>query len=351
MSSGRKTPLVIGHRGAPGYRPEHSESSYRLACELGAELVEPDIVVTRDGVLVVRHENEISGTTDVAKQREFADRRTTKVIDGKRLTGWFTEDFTWSELSTLRCVERLKKIRADNRLYDGDEPILRLSDVLRIIDDESGRQGRDIGVVVEVKHATYFDSLGFDIAALLRDELTRAGWVDRPERLVIESFELEVLLRIRELGVPASYVYLVERGGLPADEVERAKRGGPDAHSYAWYRTNPGLDFLHAHEVDGVSVDKDSLITRTPLGLAKGPSRLAQRAHDRGLLVYTWTLRPENHFLNRRFHSSLRAADWGDWQSEYAIVLESGADGIFVDHPDLGVAARALADEVLGEQL
>lgn len=339
MSSRSPRPLIIGHRGAPGYRPEHSESSYRLACELGVDLVEPDIVVTSDGVLVVRHENEISGTTDVASKREFASRKTTKVVDGKKHTGWFTEDFTWAELQTLRCTERLKAIRPDNRDYDGTEGILRLRDVLRIIDEESVALRRNIGVVVEVKHADFFWRIGVDIAALLQGELERFGWADRPERLVIECFELGVLRRLRDAGVRASYVFLAERLGAPADEVLRAKDGGESAKPYSWYRTNEGLDFL-SREVDGVSVDKGSLIRTNAIGLAAGPSNLAERAHERGLQVFTWTLRPENRFLNIRFHSSLRPSEWGDWQSEFDLVLASGVDGIFVDHPDLGVAAR-----------
>ena len=339
MSTALTHPLVIGHRGAPGYRPEHSEASYRLACELGADAVEPDIVLTRDGVLVVRHENEISGTTDVASRKEFAGKRTTKTIDGKRLTGWFTEDFTWAELATLRCVERLGKIRPDNRAYNGQEPILRLIDVMQIIDEESVRLGRDISVVVEVKHADYFRTIGFDIAERLHEELVECGWANRPERLIIECFELGVLERLRDQGVRAKYVFLAERVGAPADEVARARSGGPKPRGYGWYRTNQGLDYL-AQRVDGVSVDKGSLIRTTPFGLASGPTDLAERAHARGLLTFTWTLRPENRFLNLRFHSSLSNAEWGDWQSEFDLIIASGVDGIFVDHTDLGIAAR-----------
>ena len=326
---------IIGHRGAPGYRPEHSASSYRLACELGADAVEPDIVATRDGVLVVRHENEISGTTDVADRPEFASRRTSKVVDGARLTGWFTEDFTWAELATLRCRERLPRVRPDNREYDDVEPMLRLSDVLAIIDEESARLGREIGVVVEIKHAQFFLDAGHDLAAMLLDELARAGWADRPERLVIESFELGVLERLRERSVRAELVFLAERFGAPADE--RASAGRP--RSYAWYRSDAGLDLL-ATRVDGISVAKGNLIRLNALGRAVGPTNLVQRAHARGLRVYTWTLRPENRYLSVRFQSSVRGGEWGDWQSEFALIVSSGVDGVFVDHPDLGVAIR-----------
>ncbi len=328
-------PLVIGHRGAPGYRPEHSASSYRLACELGADAVEPDIVVTSDGVLVVRHENEISGTTDVARRPEFADRRTTKTVDGKRHTGWFTEDFTWAELSTLRCRERLGRVRPDNREHDGREPILRLRDVLAIVDEQSARLGRDLQAVIEVKHAAYYAGLGYDIGELLLEELAATGWDARPDRLVIECFELGVLDRLREAGAQAAIVFLAERFGSPADEPV----GGGPSRSYAWYRSDAGLDLLAAR-VDGISVAKGNLLRVNALGRATGPTTLVRRAHERGLLVFTWTLRPENRYLNIRFQTSLRGAEWGDWQSEFGMVLDSGVDGIFVDHPDLGVAIR-----------
>ena len=159
-----RVPLIIGHRGASGYRPEHTRAAYELAFRLGADAVEPDIVATRDGVLVLRHENEISGTTDVASRPEFADRRTTKLIDGARLTGWFTEDFTWAELSTLRAVERLPQVRQASATFDGLEPILRLSDLLGIIDDASGQRQRIM--VAELKHATYFESIGLPLDEL-----------------------------------------------------------------------------------------------------------------------------------------------------------------------------------------
>lgn len=332
-------PLVIGHRGAPGYRPEHTESSYRLACELGADAVEPDIVVTSDGVLVVRHENEISGTTDVAEHAEFAGRRTTKIVDGQRLTGWFVEDFTWAELATLRCRERLPKLRPANREYDDAEPILRLRDVLGIVDAESAKRRRGICVVAEVKHADYFRSLGFDIAALLQDELGRCGWGERVDRLVVECFELGVLQRLRSAGLRARYVFLMEHDGAPADEVAREQAGGEPARLYAWYRTNEGLDWLE-DEVHGVSFDKSDLIAVGAFGKAVGRTSLAERAHERGLLVFTWTLRPENRFLNPRYRSSSRGSEWGDWQGEFGLILSAGVDGIFVDHADLGVAAR-----------
>ncbi|QIK64274.1 glycerophosphodiester phosphodiesterase [Leucobacter viscericola] len=335
-------PLVIGHRGAPGYRPEHTESAYRLAFELGADAVEPDIVATSDGVLVVRHENEISGTTDVADRPEFADRRTTKTVDGVRLTGWFTEDFTWEELATLRCRERLPKIRPENVTYDNTEPILRLCDVLSIADAQSEAQGTPLRIVIEIKHDHYFRELGLDLVELLLAELAATGWSERPEQLIIEAFELGALLRLREADVQAQLVFLAERIGSPADEVaaHEANRSHR-ARSYAWFRSNAGLDLL-ATVVDGISVAKWNILHLNALGRATGTTDLVQRAHDRGLHVYTWTLRPENRFLNLRFQGSVHGAEWGDWRGEFELVLASGVDGIFVDHPDI---ARMVRDE------
>lgn len=327
-------PLVIGHRGAPGYRPEHTESSYRLACEMGADLVEPDIVVSKDGELVVRHENEIGGTTDIADHPEFAARKTHRVVDGIVRSGWFVEDFTWAELQTLRCRERLPKLRADNRRYDGTEPLLRLADVLRIVDEESAERGRDIGAVVEIKHAHFFAKCGIDIAELLRAELARTGWDERPDRLVIECFELGVLADLGDAR--AKRVFLTERIGTPADQ----RSLGSPRRSFPWYRSDEGLSFL-APRVDGISVAKASLMRTTLLGKAQGPANLVQRAHARGLEVFTWTLRPENFFLNPVFRTGKRGAELGDWRAEWELILRTGVDGIFVDHTDLGVEARA----------
>ncbi|MBS1674649.1 MAG: glycerophosphodiester phosphodiesterase, partial [Actinobacteria bacterium] len=203
-------PLVIGHRGAPGYRPEHTESSYRLAFAMGVDAVEPDVVATSDGVLVIRHENEISGTTDVAEHPEFAARRTTRVIDGESLTGWFTEDFTWAELATLRCRERLPLLRPHSAGFDDEEPILRLADMLALVERASAEQARRIGVVLEIKHATHFAQAGHDLAALVERDLRAAGWAAGERPLWIESFEQTVLADLRARGVVGRYVFLLE---------------------------------------------------------------------------------------------------------------------------------------------
>ena len=332
-----QVPLVIGHRGAPGYRPEHTRSSYELAFALGADAVEPDLVCTRDGVLVVRHENEISGTTDVARHPEFAGRRTTKQVDGESLTGWFTEDFTWAELATLRAVERLPKLRQHSSSFDGTEPMLRLSELLELVDAASERTGRALRLVAEIKHPSYFASIGLPLDELVASALE--PWGDRT-RLTIECFEQTVLHQVRDRGVDADLVYLVEASGAPADLVAR---DGSGALTYAEQLTDAGLARI-ARDVDGVSVDKSLLLDTSRRG-AVGTTDLVARAHEHGLQVFTWTLRPENRFLAAAHRVGSAPGDWGDWRREFGVILGTGVDGVFADHADLAVAARdALLD-------
>lgn len=311
-------PLVIGHRGAPGYLPEHSRSSYLLAISAGVDAVEPDVVPTRDGVLVVRHENEIGATTDISVRPEFADRRTTKVVDGERMTGWFVEDLTWDELRTLRCREPIPALRPDSAAHDDTEPLLRLRDVLDI-----ARAG-GVGVVLEIKHAASFARLGFDMAALVEAELREAGWADAVDALVIESFEPLVLARLRERGIRVPLIQLVDRDGAPWD---LRARDGSEAATYASMLTPRGLDALEA-EVDGLSVDK---------GLLWDIPELAREAKARGLTVFAYTCRPENAFLLPTYRLPGGDAAFGDYRREWAVLREAELDGVFVDHPDLGV--------------
>ncbi|MGK9146255.1 glycerophosphodiester phosphodiesterase [Plantibacter flavus] len=330
-------PLVIGHRGAPGYRPEHTESSYALAFALGADAVEPDIVASKDGVLVLRHENEISGTTDVASRPEFAERRTTKTIDGDELTGWFTEDFTWAELATLTSRERIAEIRPASASFDGRSGILRFTDLVDLVRTAATDLERPLGIVAEIKHASHFASIGLPLDRLLAEELAATGFgaVPEEEPLIVESFEKSVLLQLQARGVVAEYVYLIERSGRPSDLVARL---GDAAPSYADAMRDEGLAQL-ATEIDGVSVDKAMLIDLDDAGTAT-TTDLVQRAHAAGLRVYTWTLRPENRFLAPPFRLGDDPAAHGDWAGEFALVLSSGVDGFFVDQADLGVSAR-----------
>ncbi|MDE0547662.1 glycerophosphodiester phosphodiesterase family protein [Microbacterium sp. C7(2022)] len=330
----RRPPLVIGHRGAPGYRPEHSRSSYALALQMGVDAVEPDVVVSRDGVLVVRHENEISGTTDVSTRPEFADRHTTKVIDGVSLTGWFTEDFTWDELATLKCRERLPDLRPSSATFDDEQPVLRLRDVLDLVAEGSLEHGRRIGVVLEIKHATYFASLGFDMADLVATELREAGWARGEHPLTVESFESTVLREVREHGIRSSFIYLLEASGRPFDLFSAH---GKAALTYPQTAAPAGLDAL-AGTVDGISVDKRMILAPDKLGRLTGPSPVVADAHARGLKVFTWTCRPENRFLARSLRTKGDPGEFGDYEVEWQMIRDGAPDGIFVDHADLGVA-------------
>lgn len=325
---------MIGHRGAPGYRPEHSRSSYELALEMGVDAVEPDVVMTRDGVLVVRHENEISSTTDVADRPEFADRRITKTVDGIELTGWFTEDFAWAELATLRCRERLPDIRPASASFDDRQYVLSLRDVLDLVRETSFEQGREIGIVLEIKHATYFADLGWDVAGVVADELRAAGWGEGQLPLTVESFESTVVAGVRQRGIPGSYVYLLEAAGRPWDLVVALGKAAP---TYPHTVLPAGLDGL-VGLVDGISVDKRMILAPDRLGRIGQPSAVVADAHARGLRVFTWTCRPENRFLVAQFRSRGGPAAFGDYEAEWAVIRDAGVDGVFVDHPDLGVA-------------
>jgi glycerophosphoryl diester phosphodiesterase len=334
------SPLVIGHRGASGYRPEHTAAAYELAFALGADAVEPDIVATRDGVLVLRHENEISATTDVAAHREFADRRTTKVIDGARLTGWFTEDFTWAELATLRAKERIPRIRQASSSFNGMYPIMRLADLFDLVNRCSDDAARLLGIVAELKHATYFESIGLPLDELFMTALSESGWSENPS-LVVESFEKTILGKLYRRGYRGRRVYLVERTGAPADRVAAE---GSAAQDYAHDVTQFGLYSLGAAEpaerVSGVSVETGMLLDVNAAGEVSDESDLVDSAHAAGLEVYCWTLRPENRFLTETFRRGHDDARYGEWLSEFRTIMRTGVDGVFADHPDLAVVAR-----------
>jgi len=321
------SPLVIAHRGASGHRPEHGDDAYRLAIELGADAIEPDLVASSDGVLVLRHENEISGTTDVADHDEFRHRRTTKTIDGTRVTGWFTEDFTWDELGTLRIRERLPELRPQSAAHDGEGRIQCLDDLLDLLDEAD----RPVGLVAEVKHATYFESIGLPLDELLTAQLRRRRWVDDP-RLTIESFEQTVLGRLADQRLGGRLVYLLEKAGTAADLVA-AGRASVD------YRQQVHAESLESFVdagLHGVSLDKHTLIDAR--GATDG--RVVDRAHAAGLDVFTWTLRAENAFLSKANRGPGGKAAPGDWRTEFTALMALGVDGVFADQPELAEEAR-----------
>lgn len=329
--------LVIAHRGASGYHPEHTEAAYRAAVELGADAVEPDLVATRDGMLVVRHENEISGTTDVASRPEFADRRRRGTVDGQELTGWFTEDFTWAELATLRARERLPELRPGGAAADGRHPLLRLTDLFALLADATTAAGEPVRMVAEIKHATHFDAIGLPLAPLFLDALAASGWPS--DRVVVESFEKTVLDRLHAGGLRSKRVYLAEAEGTAADLVAAQ---GSSAPTYTEELSPAGLARLAQRDapLDGVSVNKAVLLG----SIDGGRSTLVDDAHAAGLGVFTWTLRPENAFLAEPFRTG-PADRYGDWRGEFERVIGTGVDGVFADHPDLAVTARAAVQQ------
>jgi len=316
-------PLLIGHRGAPGYRPEHTRASFELAFAQGADAVEPDLVSTRDGILIARHENEISSTTDVASRPDFAHLRTTKEVDGIELTGWFTEDFTWDELSGLRARERLPELRRGSTAFDGQQPVLRLSDVVDLVERQSDLLGRELTLVAELKHAQYFESLGHPLDELLADQI--AGFATSTN-LVVESFEQPVLDRVRARRLPGRRVLLVESESA----LETALRpvGGVGLRD----------------RVHGVSVAKAMLQTMDASANVTGTNDLVARLHAERLLVWVWTLRAENAFLPPNMRHGPVSTDFGDWLTEFTMLVETGADGFFADQPDLLAQALGRAE-------
>ena len=318
--------LVIAHRGASAYRPEHTLEAYALAVELGADVIEPDLVMTRDGVLVARHENEISGTTDVAARPAFADRRTTKTIDGEAVTGWFTEDFTLAELKTLRAVERLPDLRPASAAYDGRFQIPTLAEVIALADSLGAARGRPVGLYPETKHPTHFRRIGLPLEVPLVEALHAAG-LDAPDDPVwIQSFEVGGLELLRGL-TRLRLVQLAMPGARPADRPEL---------TYDAMMTPDGLATVATY-ADAVGVAKAFVLDPETLA----PSSLVADAHAAGLAVHVWTVRPENAFLPPPLRSADGAPEaGGNVRAEVRALLAAGVDGLFADAPDVVVEVR-----------
>jgi glycerophosphoryl diester phosphodiesterase len=327
-------PLVFGHRGASGYRPEHTLASYELAARMGADFVEPDLVSTKDGVLVARHEPEIGGTTDVADHPEFADRRTTKTIDGTELTGWFAEDFTLAELKTLRAKERLPELRQRNTIYDGRYEIPTLQEVIDLVKRLSKELHRPIGIAPETKHPTYFASIGHELEPGLVETLRVNGWAGKKAPVVIQSFETENLRELdRQVDVPL-VALLDETHIVPADV---AAAGGTT--TFGDYATPEGLKGL-AEFADWVSPWKPYIVPTDEAGEWLAPTSFIADAHATGLKVVAYTFRNENQYLPPSLRSSSAPSDYGDAIAEYLKFYGLGIDGVFSDNPDTAVAAR-----------
>jgi glycerophosphoryl diester phosphodiesterase len=335
-------PFVIAHRGASGYLPEHTLAGYFVAIQQGTDYVEPDLVITRDGALVVRHENEIGGTTDVASHPEFAARRTTRTVDGQPLTGWFTEDFTLAELKTLRARERLPELRRANTRYDGVFQVPTFEEVLQLVaaaDAQRAAQARAagrtppprIGVYPETKHPSHFAQAGLHFDDRMLDALARHGYSRRSDPICIQSFEVANLKALRK-RTDLTLVQLVEPRGQPFDFALAG-----DQRSYLDLMSDQGLKEIATY-ADAIGPHK-WMVVQFANGQVQDTG-LARRARGAGLGVHVWTLRAENEFLPPDLKSAGDAAAPGDLRREIDALLDAGITGFFSDQPDLAVRAR-----------
>jgi glycerophosphoryl diester phosphodiesterase len=332
--------LVIGHRGASGYRPEHTLASYELAARIGADFMEPDLVPTKDGVLVCRHEPEIGGTTDVADHPEFAARRVTKVLDGTPTTGWFTEDFTLAELKTLRAKERLPVVRQENTIYDGRYEVPTFTELLDLRKRLSQELGRELGVYPETKHPTYFQKAGLPLEQRLVDILVRYGLNYSNAPVFVQSFETTNLGQLRRLGLRTAVVQLLSSTGAPFDLVDAG-----DPRTYADLSTPAGLRQIATY-ANGIGPEKIQIIPRAADGTLGTPTSLVTDAHAVGLVLHPYTFRAENTFLPVDYRRGTNPNDFGRAIDEQVTYLRAGIDGLFTDQADIGVVAR---DEVFGQ--
>ena len=305
----RRAPVVIAHRGASGYIPEHTLDAYDLAIRQGADFIEPDLVITADGVLVARHENELGATTDVAGRAEFAARETTKTIDGVAIAGWFTEDFSLAELKTLRARERFPALRAASARLDGSLEVPTFEEILEL----AARADRRIGVYPETKHPAHFRTLGLSLEQPLVTLLERHGYAEG--EAFIQSLE-ESSLRM-----------LARMTALPLVQLVDSARHRAQVQSIAAYAA-------------AIGASKHLVIPCAELGRLGAPTTLVRDAHDAGLLVHAWTFRAENAFLPRELASSGDPASRGNLEAELSAFIEAGVDGYFTDHPDIGVRVR-----------
>jgi glycerophosphoryl diester phosphodiesterase len=314
---------VVGHRGASAYRPEHTTASYELAIELGADLIEPDVVVSRDGALVVRHENELGHSTDVAAHPEFADRRTTKDVAGHCCTGWFAEDFTLAELRTLRAVERIPQLRPLNTAYDGEFGILTLAEVVELAREHSTAD-RTIRVLAELKQPEWTAGEGLPMIELVADELRRLG-ADTPDgTVVVQTFDVGALRELRtDLG-DGGPTMLQLVNDLAVHDALLSPAGLREVSTYA----------------QGIAPSRHRILLRDEHQNLTGISDVVHAAHEAGLQVVPWTLRAENAFLPRHLRRGTDPAGLGDADAEARLLLALGVDGLITDHPDVAVRAR-----------
>ncbi len=338
---------VTGHRGASALRPEHTLAAYLQAIDDGADIIEPDLVATKDGVLVARHENEIGGTTNVATVTQFASRRSTRTIDGIPVTGWFTEDFTLAELKTLRAKERIPLNRPANMSYDGQFEIPTLQEVIDLVKRESLARNKVIGIYPETKHPTYFKGIGLPLEKRLVDQLVASGYRGKGAAVFLQSFEVANLKELRSL-TDMRIVQLIDNP-LNPPAANGAPRNAPydfvasgSKRTYADLVSPAGLKEIATY-ADVVSPYKEVIIPRTAANELGAPSSFVADAKAAGLKVHTWTLRPENPFLpvSLRRGDAASPSQRGDAVAEIHAYLKAGIDGFFTDDPAVGRAAVA----------
>ncbi|WP_431041294.1 glycerophosphodiester phosphodiesterase [Streptomyces sp. P1-3] len=328
-------PTVVGHRGACGYRPEHTLGSYQLALDMGADVIEQDLVPTKDGHLVCRHENDITATTDVADRPEFAGRKTTKTVDGAAHTGWFTEDFTLAELKTLRAKERIPDVRQRNTLYDGVWQVPTFEEVLKWAEREGRARGRRIWLHIETKHPTYFRKLGLGLEERLAKLLRRYGRDAADSPNFLQSFEPSSIQRLGKLGVRCPKVVLLDEPAVkPWDFVESG-----DPRTTADLLKPEGLKWI-AGFAQGIGPWLPQVIAQDDKGKLGEPTTLVRDAHAAGLLVHPYTMRNENSFLPLDFRVGDDPAAYGNALGALKAYFATGIDGIFSDNPDTALLAR-----------
>lgn len=341
------TPTVTAHRGASALRPEHTIAAYLKAIDDGADIIEPDLVATKDGVLVARHENDITGTTNVSTASQFAGRKTTKNIDGIPVTGWFTEDFTLAELKTLRAKERIPANRPANAAYDGQFDVPTLQEVIDLVKKESLARNKVIGIYPETKHPTYFKSIGLPLEKRLVDQLVASGYRGKAAAVFLQSFEVANLKELRSL-TDMRIVQLIDNPKNPP-APNGAPRNAPydfvasgSTRTYADLVTPAGLREI-ARYADVVSPYKEVIIARTASNELGAATSFVADAKAAGLQVHTWTLRPENPFLpaSMRRPDVTSLSQRGDGVGEITAYLKAGIDGFFTDDPAVGRAAVA----------
>ncbi len=330
-------PLIIAHRGASGYLPEHSLAAYALAVFQGADVIEPDLVMSRDGVLLARHDNRLELTTNVAELPQFAARQRTASVDGELLHGWFSEDFTLAELQQLRARERIPTLRPANARFDDQFALPTLTEIIELVQSLQRLTGRDIGIYPELKHPQHFRDLGLVPEPALVQALHAAGYEKRSDPVWLQSFEPQSLQRLRKL-TDLRLVQLIAADGAPADLREQP---GSDAQTqdYAAMATAAGLQRISDY-ADAVGLDKHIIARANAAGRLEPDhaSAVVANAHAAGLCVHAWTFRAENMFLPGALQSSSDPAASGDLATELQLYRQLGVDGFFVDQPEIAVA-------------